>query len=391
MVFAMKPWRHYMYGVNVDVFTGHKSLQYVFTQRELNLRQRRLLQLLKYYDMNVHYHLGKANIVADGLRRMSIGSTIDVEDEKKELTKDMHRLDRLGVWLHDSTSRVVSVHPSYESSLVVELKEGQHLDVMLMELKDSALVKMNESFSLGDDGILRYLDRLCVPDVDYLRSRIIEEAHGSRYSIHPGSTKMHHDHKQIYWIGIAPFETVYGKICMSPAGWFEVGESSIFGPEIIHEALEKVRVIRDRMATVYSRKKSYADNKKRPLEFDAGDQVYLKRSHIKGLMRFCRKRKLNSRYVGPYEILQRVGEVAYELALPADLASVHPVFHVSMLKNSLGDPSSILPVDGLGVDEKLSYEEVPVEILHRQVRRPRNKEVATMNVLWRNHLVEGST
>ena len=68
-----------------------------------------------------------------------------------------------------------------------------------MELMDSVLVKMNESFSLGDDGILRYLDRLCVPDVDYLRSRIIEEAHGSRYSIHPGSTKMHHDHKQIYW------------------------------------------------------------------------------------------------------------------------------------------------------------------------------------------------
>ena len=95
--------------------------------------------------------------------------------------------------------------------------------------------------------------------------------------------------------------------------------------------------------------------------------------------------------MGPYEILQRVGEVAYELALPAELASVHPVFHVSMLKKCLGDPASILPVDVLGVGEDLSYKEVPVEILDRQVKRLRNKEIATVKVLWRNHLVEGAT
>ena len=91
---------------------------------------------------------------------------------------------------------------------------------------------------------------------------------------------------------------------------------------------------------------SYAENRKRPLEFDVGDQVYLKISPMKGVMRFGRKGKLSLRYVGPYEILQRVGEVACELALPAELASVHPVFHVSMLKKCLGDASSILPVEG---------------------------------------------
>ena len=112
---------------------------------------------------------------------------------------------------------------------------------------------------------------------------------------------------------------------------------------------------------------------------------------MKGVMRFGRKGKLSPRYVGPYEILQRVGEVAYELALPAELASVHPVFHVSMLKKCLGDPASILPVEGLGVGEDLSYEEIPVEILDRQVKRLRNKEIATVKVLWRNHLVEGAT
>ena len=108
-------------------------------------------------------------------------------------------------------------------------------------------------------------------------------------------------------------------------------------------------------------------------------------------MRFGRKGKLSPRYVGPYVILQCVGEVAYEFALPAELASVYLVFHVSMIKKCLGDPASILPVEGLGVDENLSYEEVPVEILYRQVKRLRNKKIATVKVLWRNHLFEGAT
>ena len=120
MVFALKLWKHYLYGVHVDVFTDDKSLQYVFTQRELNLRQRRLLELLKDYDMNVHYHPGKANVVADALSRMSMGSTDHVEDEKKELVKDIHRLDKLDVRLVDSTSEgppckgVLSPHWTYQ-------------------------------------------------------------------------------------------------------------------------------------------------------------------------------------------------------------------------------------------------------------------------------------
>nr|XP_019071459.1 uncharacterized protein LOC109121245 [Solanum lycopersicum] len=108
-------------------------------------------------------------------------------------------------------------------------------------------------------------------------------------------------------------------------------------------------------------------------------------------MRYGRKGNLSLRYVGPYEVLQHVGKVAYKLALPAELDLAHPVLHVSMLKKCLGDPAPILLVEGLGVDEDLSYEEIPVEILDRQVKRLRNKKVATVKVLWRNHLVEGAT
>ena len=111
--------------------------------------------------------------------------------------KDIHRLDKLGVLLVDSTSVGVLVHPISKSSLVVEVMEGQHLDSVLMELKESVLVKINESLNVGDDGILRYQDKLCVLDVDDLRTRILAKAHGSRNSIHTGSTKMYHDLKKI--------------------------------------------------------------------------------------------------------------------------------------------------------------------------------------------------
>ena len=111
VVFALMLWRNYLYWGHVEVFTDNKSLQYVFKQRELNLRQRRWLEMLKDYDMNVHYLPGKANILADALSRMSMGSTSEVEDEK-ELVKDIHILVRQGVRLVDSTSGGVSIHPS---------------------------------------------------------------------------------------------------------------------------------------------------------------------------------------------------------------------------------------------------------------------------------------
>ena len=109
VVFALKIWRHYLYGVHVDVFTDHKSLQYVFTQRELNLRQRRWLELLKDYDMSVLYHSGKATVVADALSRVSMGSVSHVVEGKKELARDVHRLARLRVGLFDSAESSIGV------------------------------------------------------------------------------------------------------------------------------------------------------------------------------------------------------------------------------------------------------------------------------------------
>ncbi|WMV06986.1 hypothetical protein MTR67_000371 [Solanum verrucosum] len=164
---------------------------------------------------------------------------------------------------------------------------------------------------------------------------------------------------------MAPFEALYGRRCRSPVGWFEVAQS---------------------------RQKSYADVRRRALEFQVGDWVYLKVSPMKGVVRFGKKGKLSPRYVGPYKVMRRIGKVAYELELPSEMDLVHPVFHASMLRKCVGDPNAIVPLDVVGVvEDNLTYEEVPVQILDRQVKRLRNKDVASVKVLWRNQQVESAT
>ncbi|XP_069150125.1 uncharacterized protein [Solanum lycopersicum] len=131
----------------------------------------------------------------------------------------------------------------------------------------------------------------------------------------------------------------------------------------------------------YRQQKCYADNRRRDLEFEEGDKVYLKISPMKGVVAFDKKGKWSPRYVGPYEILQRVCKIVYELKLHSELALAYPVFHVSMLKKCIGDPESILPIEGLGVKDNLSYEEVQIQILDRNVKKFRNKEVVSIKLL----------
>ena len=128
------------------------------------------MDLLKEYDISVVYHTDRANIVVDALSLMTLGSVSHVEDKMKEPLRDVHRLSRLGVKLVDSSKVGFTVHHSSESSVVVDVKSKQHLDFILMKLKDPVLTKFVEAFSQGGDGVLRYHGRLCVPDTG--RSRI---------------------------------------------------------------------------------------------------------------------------------------------------------------------------------------------------------------------------
>ena len=155
----------------------------------------------------------------------------------------------------------------------------------------------------------------------------------------------------------------------------------MIGPDLVFDAMEKVRLIRERLKSAQSRQKSYSDNRRKDIEFEVNDWVYLKISPMKGVMRFGKKGKLSPRYIGPYKILRRVGKVVYELDLPNDLAMVHPVFHVSLLRKFIGDENNIVPLQDVTIEENLSYEEVPVEIFDRQVKRLRNKQISSVKVL----------
>lgn len=158
------------------------------------------------------------------------------------------------------------------------------------------------------------------------------------------------------WItSMAQFEALYGRRFRYPIWWFEVGEFPLLGLEIYYQAIEKVWVIRDRFKMAQSRLRSYSYNSRMELEFEVSDWVYLMISPMKGAIRFGKKGKHCPQYVVPYEILKWFGKVDYELKMPNELAPVHQVFHVSMLKKSIVDMVSILPLESIGVNNKLSY------------------------------------
>ncbi|GKC77795.1 putative reverse transcriptase domain-containing protein [Tanacetum coccineum] len=183
-------------------------------------------------------------------------------------------------------------------------------------------------------------------------------------------------------IKAAPFEALYGRKCRSPVCWTEVGEAQILGPELIQETTEKIIQIKQRMQAARDRQKSYADLKRKPMEFQVGDKVMLKVSPWKGVVRFGKRGKLNPRYVGPFKVLEKVREVAYKLELPEELSRVHNTFHVSNLKKCHADEPLAVLLDGLHLDDKLHFVEEPLEIVGREVKRLKRSRIPLVKVRW---------
>ncbi|GKB99151.1 putative reverse transcriptase domain-containing protein [Tanacetum coccineum] len=405
VVFALKIWRHYLYGTKCTVFTDHKSLQHILHQKELNMRQRRWLELLADYDCEIRYHPGKANVIADALSR-----------------KEPLRIRSL----------IMTIHPK----LPTQILEAQTEAIKEENIKAENLRGMDKSFEIRPDGTRCIKNRSWLPLFGGLRDLIMHESHKSKYSIHPGSGYHQKDRKPSqndktehgmektvnlvsrhgvpisiisdhdshftsrFWqslqnalgtqldmstayhpetdgqsertiqtlkdmlracvidfgkgwerhlplvefsynnsyhasIKAAPFEALYGRKCRSPVCWAEVGDVQLTGPEIIHETTEKIVQIRQCLQAARDRQRSYANVRRKPLEFQVGDRVMLKVSPRKGVIRFGKLGKLNPRYIGPFKILKRVGPVAYKLELPKELRNVHNTFYVSNLKKCL--------------------------------------------------------
>lgn len=573
VVFALKIWRHYLYGVPCKIYTDHKSLKYIFTQKELNMRQRRWLELIKDYDLTLEYKEGKANRVADALSRKSGPLLNFMRVLSKDLCEEFRKLEIEVVSLGGVKARLSAM--SSEPDLYAELREKQQNDPKLQKIRAAKAQGRAENFTVAENGTMKFKGRWCVPNDPFLKDEIMKEAHNTPYSVHPGGSKMYKDLKLSFWwpgmkkdvaefvakclvcqkvkiehqrpggllqplpipawkfdsvsmdfvmglpnaagglnavwvivdrltkvarfipmkktwsmeqmaeaysneiirlhgvpreivsdrdprflshfwsslqkafgtnlklstafhaatdgqtertiqtledmlracalefqgswvkslslvefsynnsyhssIQMAPYEALYGRKCRSPTFWSDISDTLVLGPELIQATVEKVKVIQAKMKAAQDRQKSYADLGRRPIAFNVGDKVLLKVSPMKGVSRFGVKGKLSPKYVGPYEVLERVGEVAYRLALPVELSKVHNVFHVSQLRRYRSDPSHVIAVESVEVEPNLTFEEKPVKILDRQVRALRRKEVSLVKVLWRSQKYEEAT
>ena len=163
-----------------------------------------------------------------------------------------------------------------------------------------------------------------------------------------------------------------------------MGESSLTGPDLIRDTSEKVGLIRQRLLTAQSQQKSYADRRRRPLEFEVGDHVFLKVMPKRGVVKFGKRGKLTPGYIRAFKILERVGIITHRLALPLSLSGVHEVFHVSMIRKYTPNPSHIVDWGEITVDTDRTFEEGPVHILDSRDQVLRRKTARLVKVLWQH-------
>ncbi|XP_071921808.1 uncharacterized protein [Coffea arabica] len=513
VIFALKKWRHYLYGVTFEVFTDHKSLKYLFSQKVLNLRQRRWVEFLEDYDCSINYHPGKANVVADALSRKAqvAGLMVKEWDMLEEVSSWNPRLGRL---------KVLFGNLSLKSPLLERVKEAQKTDPTIQKNVEKVQKGETLDFKLGSEGVLRFRDRIVVPANEEIRNEILEESHRSRYTIHPGVTKMYHDMKGLYWWeGLKKDVAEFVQKCLicqqvkaehqKPSGllqpleipewkWDHITMDFVTGLPKRQKGFDAIWVIVDRLtksahflpvsmsfpleklvklyteeimrlhgipvSIVSDRDPRFISRFWQKFHESLGTKLKLSTAYhpqtdgqsertiqtLEDLLRSCIldfggklsqymtlvEFAYNNSYqasiqMAPYEALygrrcrspihwDEVGEKkivdptaipwieeaqekvklirerlqaaqTYQLKLPASMAKVHDVFHVSMLRKYHPDPSHVLQLEGIEVDETLTYEEGPVQILEREVKELINKKIPLVKILWRNHGLEEAT
>ncbi|GKA03367.1 putative reverse transcriptase domain-containing protein [Tanacetum coccineum] len=292
------------------------------------------------------------------------------------------------------------------------MQRGKGIKGKILEAQNEASKDLNEPEEMlrgldkqmerkGDNG-LYFVDRIWFPLTGNVRTLIMDEAHATKYSVHLG-VAIREDYKmeklaRIYINEIVARHGVPKSIISDRDSHFtsrfwqtlekalgtrlDMRESQLIGPKIVQETTDKIVQIKERLKATRDRQKSYADNRRKPLEFSIDDHVLLKVSPWKGVVRFGKRGKLAPRYVGPFEIVERIGPVAYRLKLPQELSGIHDTFHVSNLKKCLADTELHVPIDELKIDDKLCFVEEPLEIIDREVKRLKQIRIPIVKVRW---------
>ncbi|GJS14320.1 putative reverse transcriptase domain-containing protein [Tanacetum coccineum] len=419
VVFALKIWRHYLYGTKCTVFTDHKSLQHILNQKELNMRQRRWLELLSDYDCEIRYHPGKANVVADALSRKERDQPLRVRALVMTIGLDLPK----------------QILNAQTEARKPENIKNEDVGGMLVENAKNPEAIRTEKLEPRADGTLCLNGRSWLPCYGDLRTVIMHESHKSKYSIHPGSDKMYQDMKKLYWWPNMKADiATYVSKCLTcakvkaehqrPSGllvqpkipewkWDNItidfvtklpktsqgydtiwvinalgtnlDMSTAYHPQTDGQSERTIQTLKDMMrACVIDFGKGWVNHL--PLvEFSYNNNYHasIKAAPFeKGVVRLGKWGKLNPRYVRPFKVLGKVGEVAYKLELPEELSMVHNTFHVSNLKKCYAEEPLAVPLDGLHFDDKLQFVEEPVEIVDREVKRLKRSRIPLVKVRW---------
>ncbi|GJW95110.1 putative reverse transcriptase domain-containing protein [Tanacetum coccineum] len=253
-------------------------------------------------------------------------------------------IDRLTKFAHFLPMKETDSMKKLTRQYLKEVVSRHGVPVLIISDRDS---KFTSHFWKSLNEALEDMPRACVMDF------------GKGWDRHLPLIEFSYNNSYHTSIKVAPFEALYGRKCRSPICWAEVGDAQLTGPEIVRETTEKIIQIKHRLQASRDRQRSYADKRRKPLEFQVGDKVMLKVSPWKGVIRFGKRGKLNPRYIGPFKILAKVRTVAYRLELPEKLSRVHSTFHVSNLKKCLSDEPLAIPLDEIHVDDKLNFIEEP--------------------------------
>ncbi|KAJ9553748.1 hypothetical protein OSB04_017793 [Centaurea solstitialis] len=260
---------------------------------------------------------------------------------------------------------------------VAEIVMRHGMPISIISDRDSTRVDLSTAYHPQTDG---QTERTIQTLEDMRRACVLE--FGGSWDDHLPLVEFSHNNSYHASIQCAPYEALYGRKCRSPLNWLEVGESRLLRPDIVQETTDKIKLVQEKLKAARDRQKSYADNRRKPLEFQVGDKVLLKVSPWKGLIRFGKKGKLSPRFVGPFEVIERIGPVAYRLDLPIELSSIHDTFHVSNLKKCLSEETIVLPLEEIQIDEQLRPIEEPIEILDREIKQLRRSRIPIVKVRW---------